>query len=47
MSIELVAENGRHYPIPRGWILLTLSLSAWGVTSLAALCLWWLSGLLG
>jgi hypothetical protein len=31
MTIEYVAEDGKRVRIPRGWVILTLALAAWGV----------------
>jgi hypothetical protein len=45
-EIEIVAENGRRRPVPRGWILLTLTLASWGVVCLIGLVIWGLASLL-
>ena len=36
---------GQHVRIPRGWVLLTLALAAWGAVSIVGLALWGLFGL--
>jgi hypothetical protein len=45
MGIELVI-NGRRMAIPRGWVILLLTLACWGVVFALGFALWWLVGLI-
>lgn len=46
MAIEYVDQEGHRITVPRGWIVLTLALAAWGVVSIVGLSIWGLIGLI-
>ncbi len=40
MAVEFVAVDGTRRTVPRGWVILTLVLAAWGVVSILAVVVW-------
>lgn len=45
LTIEDSEMGGQRVRIPRGWVLLTLTLASWGALSIAVLALWGIFGL--
>jgi hypothetical protein len=46
VAVELISDGGARRTIPRGWVLLTLALAAWGLVALVGVAAWGLASIL-